>query len=349
MMVHGLVPNVKHGGPVKLDLKQQFQEYLGTIQKESSKKTFVPSRTKTKKAKMNVDESFTASIERWDSQKAKGEGRKKDNYIKGRNIDYDTIIEKDDVPFETITVTGTRNLLTDRNVKLGLPESVIMNQQVIQWLLKKHAYISTEAVNAGLMLLDKRLNEESNMREPVTIYTVHNLSVILSGIHDFVNTGKFVTIIPRDFGISSYDSRQQAFSRGEGDTSTPGSHYTLVSNFRCKENEVNIYETFAPFRSPDSLLTSDGVKLLKILTKSNELTVNCVNVHPQEESECGAISVALAVQLCFFPADGYDIHYKMKNVRRELYQSFRDDNLHYFSCTKKVIKPDERLLFSMKI
>ena len=159
------------------------------------------------------------------------------------------------------------------------------------------------------------------------------------------NSGNFVTIIPR--GVSAEDSRYEKFKMGESDTSSVGSHFTLVSNLRCGPNEVNVYETFAPFRSPDAILTSDGVNMLKILTKSKELKVNCVNVQLQEECECGAISLALAVQLCFFSGD--EVYHKMKDVRRDLFRCFKDDQLNYFSSTKRTIRSDDRILFSLNV
>ena len=351
MMVHGLVPNVKHGGPVKLDLKQQFQQYLGSIQRGNSKKTFVPSGTKSKKSRINVNESFSASVERWDSQKAKERGRKKDNYIKGKDLDHDAIIEKMDVPFESIRISGSTKLLGDATKRARIPDEVLLNQQHIQWLLKKHSYIPSEVVDAGLMLIDKRLNEDSNMKDSVFVYQVQILRLILAGQDNLVNNGRFVTIIPRDFGFSAEDDRFEAFRGGDSDAAiiSAGSHFTLVSNLNCKTNEVNVYETFAPYRSADALLTKDGVRLLKSLTKSDKLTVNCLNVQLQDESECGAISLALAVQLCFYPPDGDDIYHKMKNVRKELYWCFKDNQINYFTSTKRTVKPSERILFSQNI
>ena len=351
MLVHGHVPNVKHGGPVKLDLKKQFQEYLGSMQKQSSKNTFAPSRPKSKKPKFNVNESFTASIERWDSQKAKERGRKKDNYIKGKDIDHDAIIKKMDVPFESIRISGSTKLLGDATKRAPIPDEMLLHQQSIEWLLKKHSYIPSEVVDAGLMLLDKRLNEDSNMKDSVYVYNVQIIRLILAGEDNIVNDGRFVTIIPRDFGFSVERDRFDALREGDEDAAiiAAGSHFTLVSNLNCKSNEVNVYETFAPYRSADALLTKEGIRLLKSLTKSDKLTVNCVNVQLQDESECGAIALALAVQLCFYPPDGDDIFHKMKDVRKELYWCFKDNQLNYFTSTKKTVKSSERILFSVNV
>ena len=75
------------------------------------------------------------------------------------------------------------------------------------------------------------------------------------------------------------------------------SHFTLVSNINCGPDEINVYET--AYRSRSALLTDEQKKVLKALTKSKNLVVHCINVVPQKEAECAAISVALAVKLCF--------------------------------------------------
>ena len=264
-------------------------------------------------------------------------------------MDHDAIVQNMDVPYESLRITGSKKLLADPNNKALVPDEIKLGHQLIDWLLKKNNYISTEVVDAGLILLDKRLNEESNMSETVFIYTVQILRLIMQGSTDLVNNGKFLTIIPRDFGLSSEFDRLQAMRVGDTGVSAPGSHYTLVSNLRCEPGEVNVYETFDPFRTAKSLLTENGKKILKILTQSEQLIVNAVNVKTQEESECGAISVALAVQLCFHPADKDDIHYKMIDVRKELFRCFKENQIGYFKCVKTKIRPDEKILFSFNV
>ena len=349
MIVHGHLPNVKHGGKVKANLKEKFQDYVDFTSKDRKKKTFMPTEGKQKKSKMNLNETFGGSFERWDSQKAKEIGRKKDNYIKSKDIDHTAIIEKMQVPFESLKITGSRKLLIDPTSRAQVPEEITLNQNTIQWLLRKNSYISTEVVDAGLILLDKRLNDDSHMKEIVSVYTVQNLRLILQGTEELVSGDKFVAILPRDFGFSSESSRLEVLSKGGRDLNAPGSHYTLVSNLRCNDAEVNVYETFAPYRDPDNLLTSEGKKCVKILAKSEKLTVNCVNVQLQDESECGAISLALAVQLCFFPDDGVAIYSKMKDARSDLYRCLIDDEMNYFHYTKKAIKPNEKVLFSINV
>ena len=350
MLTHGLVPNLKHGGKIKPGQTKQFETYMDSKSRTSSRKnTFIPAASKPKKPKLDVNESYGGSFERWDSQKSKVKGRKRENYIKGKDVDHAAIIESMDVPFEKLRITGSRKFLHDPTQKAPMPDEVELRQETINWLLSKNLYVSTEVVDAGLMLLDKRLNEESFMSESVFVYNVQILRVILNGESNLVNNGKFITILPRDFGLSSETDRYAAFKAGRGEDSVPGSHYTLVSNLQCGPGEVDIYETFEPFRSPDSLLTENGKKILKILAKSQNLTVNCKNVQLQEESECGALAVALAVQLCFHAADEGAVHNKMKNVRRELFRCLKENKIDYFQCSKVKLRDNEKTVFSVNV
>ena len=89
--------------------------------------------------------------------------------------------------------------------------------------------------------------------------------------------------------------RLEAFKKNKNTLAVAGSHYTMVSNIGCRKDEVNVFETFEPFRSPGSLLTDDGSKLLKILCRSEEspLKVHAINVKIQDECECGALAFGL--------------------------------------------------------
>ena len=350
MLTHGIVPNLKHGGKIKPGQTKQFETYMDSkLGKKPLKNTFIPGVSKPKKTKLDVNESYGGSFERWDSQKSKVQSRKRENYIKGKQIDHTAIIESMEIPFEKLRVTGSRKLLSDPSKKTPVPDEVELTNETINWLLSKNQYVSTEVVDAGLMLLDKRLNEESFMLESVFVYTVQNLRLIMTGESDLVNNGKFLTILPRDFGLNSETDRYAAFKAGSGENSVPGSHFTLVSNLQCGQGEVDIYETFEPFRSHDSLLTENGKKILKILTKSQNLIVNCKNVQLQEESECGPLAVALAVQLCFHAADEGAVHLKMKNVRKQLFTCLKDNQIDYFKCSKVKMTDEQKTLFSVNV
>ena len=88
---------------------------------------------------------------------------------------------------------------------------------------------------------------------------------------------------------------------------------------------------------------------MKILTKSQNLIVNCKNVQLQEESECGPLAVALAVQLCFHAADEGAVHLKMKNVRKQLFTCLKDNQIDYFKCSKVKMTDEQKTLFSVNV
>ena len=347
IITHGLVPNLKHGGKVKPGQRKLFEIYTDENQDtKDNKNKFIPSLKIKKKRKPDSNESFGRSSEMWDSQHIKNTSRRKDNYIRGKQIDHAVIIQSMELPFENLRVTGTSKLLSDPSKKSSLPESILLTSTEITWLMKKHSYISSDFVDAGLMLLDKRLNEESNMKDSVFVYTVQNLRLILDGETDLVRKGKFITIIPRDFGLAAEQNRFEDYQDKKEEQCSPGSHYTLVSNLQCKDGEVDLYETFEPYRTKDSLLTADGKKILKILASSEELQINCINVQLQEESECGAISLGLAVQVCFYPAEEGAVQYKLMDVRKELLNCLKQNNLNYFKCAKIKTGQIARSLFS---
>jgi hypothetical protein len=128
----------------------------------------------------------------------------------------------------------------------------------------------------------------------------------------------------------------------------PGSHFTLVSNLNCGSGEVNVYETFGPYRNQEALLTPNGKTLLKILCNSEKLKVNCINVQLQEESECGAIAVALAVNLCFYAPDEEAIFRKVLNVRKTFLDCMKNDRLNYFNMApRKFVAGLSKVLFSI--
>ena len=355
IMSHAIIPNLKHGGKVKPGQDEPFKKYVDEKQsvKSTDKPKFIPTMPKKLKRKVEPNESFGGTSEMWDSQRLKDKQRKKDNYMKGRELDLEAIVRRMDPPLESLTVTGSRMQLDDPSERSDFPESIVLNSNELEGLLHKNEFISSQVVDSGLILLDKRLNEESNMNEQIFVYTIQILRLILYGVNNpihgknnLVNQGKFIAILPRDFGLTVENERMKAMSKGSKTDVAPGCHYTLVSNLQCGDSEINVYETFEPFRSQTHLLTPDGIKVLKAVTLSENLKVNCVNVQPQQENECGAISLGLAVQLCFYPENEAAIQCRLLDVRNELFRSLKQNQLDYFKFSKVKNGQKEKILFS---
>ena len=340
ILSHSIVPNLKLGGKVKAGQADAFKKYTEgkATNKTPERRKFIPSMPR-KKNKTFENESFGGTSERWDSQRSKDTPRRRENYMKGKDIDHEAIIEQSGL-VESLRVTGSR-VRGSRE-----PEVIVLNSDEIEGLVTKNSFISSQVVDSGLILLDKRFNEESNMSERICVYTIQSTRLILSGVPDLVKDGRFIAILPRDFGLASEPDRYKAIAGGQENVVGSACHYTLVSNLQCDEDEVNVYETFEPFRTPEKLLTETGKKMLKILAKSKTLRVNCVDVKPQLENECGAITLALAVQLCFYHEDEGAIHHKMINVRDGLLQCLRLNRLNYFQFSKVKTMPTKKFLFS---
>ena len=255
-----------------------------------------------------------------------------------------------DPPQEKVIVTGSRKGLGDQSESSTsvAPQAIVLTKEDINFISTPHVYLSSDAVDAGLCLLDRKLNEESDL--DVVVYTTQNLRLIFHGDNSLVKSGKFVTIIPRSFGISEEGARYAAMKAGHIENE-PGGHFTLISNLHCQQGEVNIYETYGPYRTAESLLTPNGRTLLNILCNSeaSTLKVNCINVAKQEESECGAISVALGVNLCFFAPSENAIFKRISNVRETYLDCMKRNSLTYFKMSPRMINDDFKVLFSINI
>ena len=104
--------------------------------------------------------------------------------MKEKPIDHAFAAYKIDKQQGIIRITGNR----DQTMKL--------RKRDIDDIVKKQ-YISDEAVDAGLLLLDKRLNDETNpQQEKITVYSVANCRLIMAGGEN-IERWKSVTILPR--------------------------------------------------------------------------------------------------------------------------------------------------------
>ena len=79
------------------------------------------------------------------------------------------------------------------------------------------------------------------------------------------------------------------------------------------------------------------------------MKVNCVNVVPQTEAECGAISVALAVKLCFSAEEEQAVLEQLVDVRGDFVESLRRNDLVEFRSRKNNDIDKTAILFSMNI
>lgn len=188
-----------------------------------------------------------------------------------------------------------------RGVEGEAPQAIKFDQKRLENMLNSDIYIDSESVDACLSLIDRKLSEDCAYVEGVTIHSITSLRLIATGNTDLVKDGHFLTIIPRKLAIEEEAARMNALKSGLAGKDVDVIHYTLVSNIHCGPNEVNVYETLSSYRQQTSLLTIEQRKLVKSLLKAenDKVKVNCINVLPQIESECGAISVGLAVKLCF--------------------------------------------------
>ena len=283
-------------------------------------------KIKTLKRKHEPNETLHGSQEQKQTSK-------KAKYIKHKNVDIEAIADEIDLPVVPIRVTGPKKALAgkdDEDASKLAPMAIVLQSDDIKYITQLHSYLTTDAVDAGLCLLDKKINEEG--KSNVAVYSTQNCRLILNGERDWIKPGKFVTVIPRYFGPGG--------SAG---------HFTLVSNLFCEENEVNVYETFTPYRCVKGLLTENGIKLLKSLCNAEKkvLKVNCMDVAEQWESECGAIAVALAVNLCFSAPSENDVFKKTENVRQTFLNCMQNNSLTYFKLAPRYI--EGKVLFTLKI
>ena len=258
--------------------------------------------------------------------------------MKGKPIDHAFAAYKIDKQQGIIRITGNR----DQTMKL--------RKRDIDDIVKKQ-YISDEAVDAGLLLLDKRLNDETiPQQEKITVYPVANCRLIMAG-QENVERGKFITIMPRHMAMTDFDEIQEAVHSGEQPTDADAGHFTLVSNLFCDDNECNVFETFGPYRNEECLLTSNGKKLVKLLcnASNNPVVVKCIDVCLQEENECGAIAFGLAIQLCFYYHEG-GLNTRFLEVRQHLLSCLRQNALVDFPhIGGEDDKPNENVSFSITI
>ena len=304
ILTQKFIPNIRTGGKGK-------KKAISFID-ELDKNIFKPKPAKKNK-NVKPKESFNESFEMWDSKKPTKK-KEQNTYLKGKIIDYPKI--------EKANLISNQNKIIVRGpgaASGSLPQSIVIPRENFAKVLTEHTYIDTECVDAGLSLIDRKLSEDCIYVEGVQIYNNTALRLIATGNQSLIKDGPFLAIFPRHLAIQEEEEQMRALSRGENRPDALLGHFTLVSNIHCEAKEVNVYETLIAYRKPHMLLTNEQKKLLKVLCncENDVLKVNCVNVCPQIESECGAISFGLGVKLCFTVPQERAIYEEFVNVRRD--------------------------------
>ena len=340
ILVHSLIPNTKFGNktPVKRNKHSNLMEELSGQDPDDN--IFRPTSAKKRKRKGKLNESYDGSKEKWGPKVTKSSSTKKDTYMKGKSLDHQFISWLVREKANNVRVTGIND------------EGILLTKQEVDEIGSNN-YISDASVGAGLLLLDKRLNDVSLVnQENINVYSIANCRLILAGELTYRKEGKFITILPKNMNMTDFDQQQNVIKEGRVPTALDSGHYTLVSNLFCNENECNVFETFGPFRNPDNLLKADGKKLLKYLTNRGEhpVKVKCVEVNLQVENECGPLAFGLALQLCFYYHEG-GLNRKLIDVREHLLSCLKQNELVDFPHTKDVLDKNvkEKVLFSINI
>ena len=344
-------PTKKKKNP-KDDLKAKPKKPFDDLKAKPKKpfddfKTFKP-KAEAQKKESKPKESFNESFETWDSKKQRDSQKGKSTYIKGKIIDYAKIQETN-----TIKTRG-KIAVKGPGAAIGkLPQVIVFSEERLARILEKNVYIDNEVVDAALSLIDRKLSEDCKYVEGVHIYNNTALRLILAGVPGFVKDGAFVAILPRNFALAAEEDRiEELKGRGEQREDLDIGHFTLVSNIHCDAGEVNVFETLPAFRRQSHLLTEEQKKVLKIITKrvNSSLKINCINVCPQREAECGAISFGLGVKLCFSAPEEMSIYESFVDARRDFAECIRLNDLVNFESRKVQNRLDTRdILFSINI
>ena len=355
IIVRKFIPNIRTGGKV-LQKAASFADNLENddelfnigppLKKKTDKTIFKPSPAKKKKDS-KPKESFNASFETWDKTPQKVKKRKTRTYLKNKVIDYSKIEEDNPKPkVVNTTIRGPGRASGE------CPQGIVISEERMANILTKYVNIDNEAVDAAMSLIDRKLSEDCQYVEGLVIYNNTILRMILCGDHSLVKDGPFLAIFPRRFALAEETTQADALGRGEARPDLDIGHFTLVSNIQCEKNEVNVFETLPAFKNHSTLLTDEQKGLLKILTKSekNYLKVNCVNVCPQTEQECGAISFGLGVKLCFTAPEERSVFESFVDARRDFVRCLRQNDLVDFETKKVENRLDVNdILFSINI
>ena len=311
-------------------------------QNVSDKTLFIPTPQKKKiGSKGREDESVTGVKEMWTPKKdqLRSQEAKKHPYLVGKNLDYDLILKKSSLPIETLKISASSK---DEST----PQEIVLSKADIVNIMNKE-FVSNDVVDAMLSLVEKSF-QDAISTDTLNFYSVQTIRIILADTVErrLVKQGKFLIVLPRFLALESYETRRKKAKKMED--IPPGCHFTLVSNYGCEEGEVNVYETFQGYREEDMILTEEGLAIVRILSNAEvgKLVVNCVDVHLQEENECGLLACALAAQLCLNSPTDRAYLKKIHDVRKTSLECLKENCLVPFKTSGRVTRAQQSYLFS---
>ena len=286
IIVQKFVPNIRTGGSAHqkaATFADQLEDdddlfKIGPPAKKLKDNLFKPKPSKKQKDS-KPNESFNASYETWDKKPKVEKKRKKSTYMKNKVIDYMDIEDDASKRKKTKVVVKGPGAASGR-----LPQSIEIPEENFDLILTRNVNIDNECVDAALSLIDRKLTEDCQYVEGVTVYNNTVLRLAYTGDDSLIRGGPFLSIFPRRLALE--EEAEQAFALGKGEKRNDLviGHFTLISNIHCEPGEVNVFETLPAYRRRSALLTEEQKKLLKIVMQSNdaEVKVNCVNVCPQK-------------------------------------------------------------------
>lgn len=232
--------------------------------------------------------------------------------------------------------------------KGGSDDGLVLNSDEVKEITSE-GFISDNAIDACLLLLEKKLYEKETYRD-ISVYSISQCRLILNGYSGHIGNDRFMTIIPKNLVMDDYRLYKDAKEKGKSRSDFGGFHFTLVTNLHCNKGEVNIFQTLEYYRSPSMLLNEEEKRLLKLLCKcgSNPLKVKAMKVPLQKENECGPLAFELAQKFCFYHDEGR-LNSKVNNSRKHLLSCLKADKIIDLQLEFEGEPENDSVLFSYYI
>ena len=232
--------------------------------------------------------------------------------------------------------------------KGGDDDGLVLTSQEVKEITSE-GYISDNAIDACLLLLEKKLLEKETYRN-TSVYSISQCRLILNKCTGHIGNDRFITIMPKNLVMDDYRLYKDAEKQGRSRSDFGGFHFTFVTNLHCNKNEVNVFQTLKVYRSPAMLLNEEEKRLLKLLCKcdSQPLKVNAMKVPLQRENECGPLAFELAQKFCFYNDKG-GLNSKVNNCRKHLLSCLKADKVIDLQLEFDGEPENESVLFSYHI